>query len=40
MPNSVLEALASRVPVVNTRVGGVPYLLENEAKKTLPICVT
>jgi glycosyltransferase involved in cell wall biosynthesis len=29
MPNSVLEALACRVPVVSTRVGGVPYLVEH-----------
>ena len=30
MPNSVLEALASKVPVVTTDVGGIPFLVEHE----------
>ncbi|MFA9217697.1 MAG: glycosyltransferase [Sphingomonadaceae bacterium] len=35
MPNSVLEALASRLPVVSTNVGGIPYLLQHHSTALL-----
>lgn len=35
MPNSILEALASKVPVVSTNVGGIPYMVEHESTALL-----
>lgn len=35
MPNSLLEAMASGIPIVTTNVGGIPFLVENETTALL-----
>jgi glycosyltransferase involved in cell wall biosynthesis len=38
MPNSIIESFASGLPVVTTRAGGIPYIVEHERNGLLVDC--
>jgi glycosyltransferase involved in cell wall biosynthesis len=38
MPNSIIEAFACGLPVVTTRAGGIPYVVEHERNGLLVDC--